>query len=119
MKIIPLRRFGKDHWSLLLYIESRCVDGNGKLESRCLRDRSRPGWVGSYATIAKSGQKISGHDDWNCIIDLEAAGLIRAIESLDSAAAFQITPEGWKLVSRLRQNRAAGKLDANFRLEDI
>lgn len=85
-------RFGKDHWSTFAYVETRTVDYKGTIEHdhmRCDTDRHpmlalagrRTGVVGfgpsdrKYPTLAK-GEQIENHDDYDCLDDLRAAGLL-------------------------------------------
>lgn len=84
-------RFGKDHWSTLAYIETRTVDHKGTIEHdhmRCDTDRhpmlalaGRRALVSTghlsrkYPTFAK-GEQIENHDDYDCLDDLRAAGLL-------------------------------------------
>lgn len=85
-------RFGKDHWSTFAYIETRTVDHKGTIEHdhmRCDADRhpflalvGRRALVSTvalagrkYPTFAKGGE-IEDHDDYDCLDDLRAAGLL-------------------------------------------
>jgi hypothetical protein len=87
-------RFGKDHWSTFAYVETRAVDHKGTIEHdhmRCDTDRHpmlalagrRTSVVGfgmsgpsaKYPTFAK-GEQIENHDDYDCLDDLVAAGLL-------------------------------------------
>lgn len=103
---VPMARFGKDHWSTFAYIETRIVDYRGKLAAdsmRCDRDR-HPGLHSvrhhsagygdrKYPTRLKTEQpnptlpgaaprwglvEIADHDDYDCVDDLIAAGLLVA-----------------------------------------
>jgi hypothetical protein len=101
---VPMRRWGKDHWTTFAYVETRWVDHRGMLDHdrmRCDRRHSafyaakrRTTAFGSdvdgarYPTRLKSGQpgddgawgsvNLPGHDDYNCLDDAITEGLITA-----------------------------------------
>lgn len=87
---ITIDRWGKDHWSLLAYVESVCVDGHGEIDLRRMRcDADRhPGYAvrqgfddnshKKYSTRLQDGE-LQDHDDWDCLDDLEAAGLVEDV----------------------------------------
>lgn len=90
---IPMERFGKDHWSTFAYVETRAVDHKGTIEHdhmRCDADRHpllalagrRTAVVGfgptgttKYPTRVRGGE-VADHDDYDCLDDLVAAGLL-------------------------------------------
>jgi hypothetical protein len=99
---IPVTSFGKDHWSTFAYVETRTVDYRGVLEHdhmRCNEQRhpffnnagSRAAFLGATSSGAKyptrckgemldgkyQSQEIYDHDDYDCLDDLIAAGLLR------------------------------------------
>lgn len=87
---VPVEKFGEDHWSTLAYVETRIVDHNGLLAAdhmRCHTGRhpmlhaARRWSSGSddmkYPTRLKGGEPLPDHDDYDCIDDLIAAGLLR------------------------------------------
>lgn len=85
-------RFGKDHYSTLLYVESRAVDHRGLLDHdrmRChglrhpvmLMAKRRTIAFGTdqadgrrYPTLLRDGIEQPDHDDYDCLDDLLAAG---------------------------------------------
>lgn len=122
---VKMEDWGKDHWSTLAYIECRCVDRKGILDYKHIRcnDVDHPElppekiymlgeWHDKYSTRIKDGKQIRGHDDWDCVEDLQAAGLIEIV----SMADFQIkmTELGWKITNLLRKHKAAGGIFSNF-----
>lgn len=135
-------RFGKDHWSMLAYVETLCVDATGGLgvidgrRVRCNPDRhpnqlASPGaWQDRYSTrlagffdfddrnnpqkATEAGLMILGHDDWDCLEDLEAAGYVDVI-SLTSGGV-KMTEEGSRVSGLIRAHKAAGGHFAGFRL---
>ncbi len=84
---IPLDQWGKDHWSTLAFIETRCVDHKGVLQNAHMRTHvgrhplfmargfKSPGDGSRYPTIYKGGE-LADHDDWDCLYDMVLAGLI-------------------------------------------
>ncbi len=79
--------FGKDHWSTFGYIETRCVDHGGTINKPHMRTdwKRHPMLTGPAsmsvdgsrsATRLFGGAEIKDHDDWDCVLDLEAAGLV-------------------------------------------
>lgn len=140
---VKIENFGKDHWSLLAYIACRVEShqagdavGVGTLDKeqiRCNPERheihavSRAGhertWKPSYGTRLAGFWKEGGgtdpalqmpdHDDWDCLDDLEAAGII---EVLSEANAFvRITEAGLQVYGALTQHKASGGNFSEFR----
>lgn len=90
----PIKPFlwGSDHWTTFAYIETRCIDYGGVLNKEHMRtdvkrhlmlvgaSRRRFGddFGGSkeYPTRLHGGLEIKDHDDWDCLLDMEAAGLL-------------------------------------------
>lgn len=106
---IAIERFGKDHWSTFMYIETCCVDDRGRCDRRRLRtDGAR------FPTRLKGGETIECHDDLDCADDLEAAGLLESLGT-GTNPMFKLTPAGWVMASKLRQYRAEGKNVGDFR----
>lgn len=81
-------RFGEDHWGTFAYLETRAADYQGTIghdRMRCHRSRhpvmllARTGWGtggDKYPTYLAGNEKLPGHDDYDCLDDLAAAGLI-------------------------------------------
>lgn len=106
-----------------MYVEVRCVDNKGRLDRRhmrCNQDR-HPGLLHDhtlpgdkkYPTILKLGVKVKAHDDWDCLDDLEAAGLLK-IHGTGIQPWVALTPKGWLVASKLRRFRAGGGRCADF-----
>lgn len=68
----PLVEFGKDHASMLAYIETRCVDHDGVLDYRHLRGQIEIGGCGpyEYPTQLFGGEFRHHHNDFDVIGDL-------------------------------------------------
>lgn len=125
MKTLTQEQFGKDHWSLLAYIETCCVDNKGRIDLTRVRcnPKTHPGlaearmssrtWEPTYGTILRGGTRLDKHDDHDCADDLEQAGLIRHIGT-GINPVFQMTTEGQRVVSLLRQHKSAGKQFSEF-----
>jgi hypothetical protein len=111
--------FGKDHWSLLAYIETRCVDHKGEIDRERMRCNpithphmlgfrqsvSKLEWKDEYGSRLKD-RKLSTHDDWDCLDDLDAAGLVE-IQSL-ATCLVKITEKGNQIASEIRMHKTKG-----------
>lgn len=115
-KHVPLSQFGKDHWSTLLYIESRIVDAdctvdNDKMRCDFERHRHLAGPVQArgnldgrkYPTTLADGSKLESHDDWDCVEDLVAVGAV-VWGGTGIRPVFGLTDFGWGLVGQLRRH---------------
>jgi len=119
--MIPMSEFGKDHWSTFGYIEVRIVDHGGVPENhhlRCINKRHpffshRGGDASSYPTRLKGGKTQKNHDDWDCLEDLEAAGLINNIGT-GVNPVYRMTDVGREVAGRLRGHKGKGGTWENF-----
>lgn len=136
MTTVPIEQFGKDHWSLLAYIETVCVDNKGVPDltrMRCNPQR-HPGlvihgthghaeWCDTYSTRLfgffdaedKTRFILPDHDDHDCMNDFEAAGLVEnigtGINPVYKLTVYGLTVSGW-----LRQHKAQGGGFASFKI---
>lgn len=107
---IPMEQWGRDHWSTLLYIESRCVDGYGMIDESKMRtyvygDKNQPSRL-------KDGKLADdGHDDWACLNDMIRAGLV--VEKEDNHFTLALTDRGWQIASALRRHYAESHRNPN------
>ena len=145
MDSIAIEDFGKDHWSLFAYLETRCVDYKGTVNGAHLRHNpaKRPAVVGSdtkgisalvaggsrwkpeYGTRLKGFWKGEGetdparqlleHDDIDCMEDLEEAGLIKDYGS-GLNPLIRLTKEGSRVAGLLREHKSNGGNFAEFEL---
>ncbi len=130
-KPIPMEKWGRDHASTLLYIESCCTDKGGKAGMDQMRSepgRPRKGWQGErglapggppqqrYATRLKGGFEMFGHDDWDCAGDFVEAGLL-IWHGTSLQPLFELTPLGWEMATNLRKQRAADTAPVEYRFE--
>jgi len=124
---VDMTTFGKDHWSTFAYIETLCVDGNGRgapdiQRMRCI-DARHPFYghghdASAHPTRLKDGKTIEQHDDWDCIADLIAVGLLEDVGSAVNPR-FKMTPRGFVVAAMLRRWKAGGgSFDAFAPTED-
>lgn len=130
---IPMERWGKDHWTTLAYLETRAVDGKGKIENKRMRCNARlhrafcgvfMGRVidgSKYPTRLNDGTTVEEHDDWSCLEDMVVAGVLTARFRQvnmqvfgNSEAAIKLTPLGASIAAQLRAHKAAGGSYAGF-----
>ncbi len=140
--MIPMAKWSKDHWSTLAYIETvmvECACFQVGLDPRMRSNRHnfrilhedcqwplrRGGTSGratasmaivmrpEHATALNDGERVAGHDDWGCVLDLAAEGLFTTPpEKIDPCVMLHFAPRGLALASALRAHKAAG---GNFR----
>lgn len=92
---IDPKRWGRDHWSTLLYVDTRIVDHHGLLHA--MPHDSVRGPKGSdphmritseYPTRLLNPQAdLRGHTDYDCLADAIAAGFL-AVRERDSKLAY-------------------------------
>lgn len=123
---IPIERWGHDHWSTLAYLETRVVDGKGAIDNRRMRCNARlhrefahSADGSEYPTRLKDGEQ-DRHDDWSCLEDMVAAGLLIA-SFRGSGKPFggtqgriQLTEAGLDITAQLRNHKANGGTYATF-----
>jgi hypothetical protein len=139
MRKVPIADWGKDHWSMLAYIETLCVDsrlkGVGEIDKRRVRangDRHplhavnaadcgawNPDWgtrlAGYWDTLGRTvpTRKIAAHDDWDCLDDMEKAGLVEVIS--EANGFVKLTEKGMKIAAEVRAYKAKGGMFSGFR----
>ena len=134
---IGIREFGKDHWSLLGYLETCTVDrqqdvpGGGELNHERIRlnpERHHPlkrrrdsglGWEPQYGSRLRGyfdekdpALQILDHDDWDCIEDMEREGLLNVVSYVNGF--FILTPLGLEVSGALRKHKSNGGVFARF-----
>jgi hypothetical protein len=118
---IPLALFGKDHWSLFAYVETRIVDYRGEVANVHLRAdwrinehrKHKGGDARAYPTRLKNGETASPHDDWSCIDDLVREGLL-VWNGTGLHPIFALTEQGRDAAAKLRQHKGDGGVFATF-----
>ena len=123
-KPIPVSQWGKDHWSTLGYIETRCMDHRGLSDRAHMRcdTRLHPQFANEvnralpdkkYPTRLRDGVERGLHDDWSCLDDAEAAGFAENIGT-GINRCYRITEHGERICAALRAHKRAGGNWANF-----
>ena len=109
--------WGSDHLSTLLYLESRAVDYEGRLDKRHMRcdPRRHPGHAHDGTAMGPpsptrlyGGVELPDHDDWDCIDDLEAERLVSDVGTGLNPRPV-LTDRGWNVVHALRRARARAR----------
>ncbi len=129
-KPISPKLWGKDHKSTLVFIETICVDQGGvpgaeKMRTwsgRPLRGKVRgfpsEGGGRDYPTRLADGTEVSEHDDWDCVDDMVAAGLV-IWGGTGTHPVFELTDLGWVIVSMMRRCLATTHLAGKRSLKDF
>ena len=129
--ITPVAKWGRDHWTTLLYVETRCVDHKGKLDNQHMRTnarvhrkllgdaQARAGMVSTdYPTRLRNGDTLDRHDDWSCLEEMVAHGLVEVAHERDrrpsqpftgGEIAMRMTELGWRVAHQIRRDRANGQ----------
>jgi len=135
MKSVPMEKWGKDHWSLLAFIETLCVDHKGAVSDKHRRNfrtnsKTHPAYgywpMGERKWNPAHGSRLKGyfdkndpklrlsqHDDWDCVEDFEAAGVLEN-QGSGMNPVFVLTPLGQTLTSQLRIHKQDGGHFATF-----
>jgi len=136
-------RFGKDHWSMLAYVET-CVDGSegvGQMSRKKLRcnsathplnahmsswDRRWGTKLAGYFSFAdradvdksvSAGLMLPDHDDWDCLVDLEAAGYVEVISM--AGCLVRMTDHGQEVCAQIRAHKVSGGHFGSFVLRAV
>lgn len=127
---LPETVFGKDHWTVLMYAHTHCLQSgfrvvldahmrHNRRNYRVLRSsaahlqaatRSSQQWArvmeAGHATLTFDGSLVEGHDDWDCCQDLVEAGYLEGeVEPLEY---LKITEKGMKAVSEITLHKQSG-----------
>lgn len=135
IKNVAVKDFGKDHWSLLAYVGTRCVDYKCVLDNTHLRVKhpaiattplGQNFWKPEYSTRLKGYWKEDGkvdkkrmlknHDDHDCLEDLEVAGFITNVGTMIAPYA-QLTKLGVQTIALLIEHKTKGEHYATFTIE--
>lgn len=136
---VPMRMWGRDHWSTLAYIESVEVECRGfqigydpRMKSnrrhfRVMREEcprpKRPTQIGDigfpmelkHSTVLKDGRLVEGHDDWMCVQDMASEGLFTAdVSDVQPGATLRLSAKGRRIASQIREHKASGGNFSNF-----
>ncbi len=122
MRVIPIDEFGRDHYSLLLYVESVCVDCKGVPDLRRVRcnEKTRPYMVDGHrkwdelnATRLRGDKRQPKHDDWDCFNDMAGVGWMSNIGT-GLAPKWHLTEVGWCMAHLVRRWKATGNQVKDF-----
>lgn len=117
---VPVPRWGHDHWTTFGYAVGRIVEHGGVLDARAMRtDASLHPGLGArdpmtfgeptgarYPTRLREGKIASPHDDWSCLDDAEAAGLLTNVGTgIDRR--YELTALGKRAALALAEHRLA------------
>ena len=112
-----MSRWGKDHWSMLGYVTT-CFDGEVKRDVLRCNTKTHPllrgrhtRWEPIYGTRLRDKQ-LPQHDDWDCLDDLEAAGLVEIISLVNGF--IRLTKAGSDMAYALREHKRRGGGFASF-----
>mgnify|MGYP001587956214 CR=1 FL=1 len=112
----PISSFGAQHWAMLLTVESAVVN-HEPFPANVLRAHPRrrlpfhaPPWDRRVSgTVLLDGTRLPDHDDWDCLDDLEAAGLLGPAKPV-----HPLTDEGWRVVGMARRYVAQHRVVDGF-----
>ena len=130
-----IQQFGKDHWSLLAYVEFRVINHQGILNKVHLRIKNpvlananpypipAHEWKKDWGTRLKGYWNKDGttnpklqkgnHDDLDCLDDLEEAGLVKSWGT-GLNPAYKLTKFGIKVLGELTLWKQEGKNYSDF-----
>lgn len=130
-KNIPIEYFGKDHWSTFVYVETLAVEsvsteGVAVPDGRKMRSNLRTHPFSSnhhdcsekYPPIIKDGKEVPSHDDWDCLDDCIAAGLLLDVGT-GTNRAYKLTDYGFVVIHQLREHKAKGGKFADFTIQKV
>ena len=119
-----IENWGKDHWSLLAYIETCCVDYGGKLDLKKMRVNNNKcpfgngngfGWENAWSSPLKDGTLIDGHDDLDVLDDLIKEELCENIGT-EINPMIKLTERGLKVTQDLRVHKINGGTFKEFKI---
>lgn len=120
--MVNISLFGKDHWSLLAYINDSVSKGSN-IQFKYMRCNKHthpqfnvlPSWMEwkpEYGTKLNNGTRLDDHDDWNCLDDLKSVGLINMINF--NQGIVELTPYGIEISLRLIDHKNNGNVFNTF-----
>ena len=126
---IPPELWGKDHWSTFAYVANRILDYKGVPNLTHMRSdpNLHPGLPNispmgnvldgaKYPTRLKDGREVTNHDDWSCVEDMEAAGLVEW-RGTGISPVFKFTDSGYEVWAKLYRHKAEGNSFGSFVLK--
>ena len=109
-----IRQFGEYHWQILRLVETTAVTNHGLL-------------LFSVLEQAQSHHPVGAPTSWQCMRELEAAGLLfsepkHAIalmgDSTFGNATIRLTDRGWRIAGQLRRWLAEGEPEYRFKPDE-
>ena len=104
--MIEMKRWGKDHWSTFAYVVAPSNHGViDRVHMRCNPAR-HPGLAHSHSggkqfpTRLAGGVELHDYDDYDCVDDIEAAGLIE-VHGTAQYPTVKLTKKGLWYASRI------------------
>lgn len=126
---VKIEDWGRDHWSTFGFVAHWCMEyGNqgfsiadkranmrtdADLHPHFVYERLGPHGHAKYPTRLRDGLKLADHDDWSCVDDMEAAGLIRD-EGTGIRPVIFMTDEGLEVAAQLNEHKTRGGNWGNF-----
>lgn len=136
-EMVPLARWGRDHWSLLLYIDAVLTDCAGfqvgfdprmrqnrrhfrVMSMECPKPRrtNNPGngipMDPKYGSRLGDGSFIEGHDDWMCVQDMAEEGFFEGNPNPQPGVVLKLSSRGRLMADNLRRHKANGGTFSNY-----
>jgi len=117
---VPINMWGRDHWTTIVYVESRAVDFHGKLDNRHMRtDKDLHPQFAHHSTDKKYPTRLSrdriqeNHDDWSCLDDAREEGLLHILYDGGTAIGY-LSDLGWFIVGKLRRYKAENVQESSY-----
>ena len=114
---VPIRLWGKDHWSTFAYAECRLVDNRGTIEVLHMRGHHCGDDAGHPSRLA-DGTALRRHGDCDCLFDAESAGLLELGGTGLHPFVKRLTASGFRAASALRRHKAQGGNFSGFAWDD-
>lgn len=136
-RLVPIDLWGKDHWSMLMFLEHCLVDEGGfkiEFEPRMRQNRhhfrvmprrgkNRSPFFGTsmdpeFGSRLNNGTFILNHDDWCCVQDFAEEGLLSLKTEeidVDCRKKITLTEKGKKLANQLRNHKSEKKTFRTFK----
>lgn len=126
--LIPFSNWGRDHWSTLAFIETVMVEkgsfpimGDARMRSNRRNFRVMPAANAmcmdlESGSLLADGTTVKGHDDWCCIQDFAAEGLLdKAQEEIDIGETIKFSDLGISIAHKLREHKIKGGSFGTFK----
>ena len=107
MKKIPIEQWRKDHWSTFAYAHHCAINFEGHLDPIRMRTDGN-----TYPTRLKNDIEVKGHNDYNCLEDLENNGFL--IMTTGLGQHITITDKGFDAMKQLSKHKANGGQFSTF-----